>query len=154
MKRSEALAPLSRDHHVALETALRLRRATASDVKLAAARFSAFWQRSGARHFDVEEELILPAHPDGDPGWDAAAQRVRAEHADISARAQALDDTDVGAARALGELLAAHVRFEERVLFPMLERALDTERLARGARLRRRGRRPAVIATRRGPIRV
>jgi hemerythrin-like domain-containing protein len=136
MKRSEALAPLSRDHHVALEEALRLRRATEDDAPLMAARFAAFWHRAGERHFEIEEELILPALAERHPGWRVAAQRVRVDHADIRARALALDGSDVDAAHILGERLYAHVRFEERVLFPLLERALDERQLAElGARV-------------------
>jgi hemerythrin-like domain-containing protein len=130
VKRSEALAPLSRDHHVALEAALRLRRATAEDVDAAVARFAAFWSSAGARHFEIEEQLILPALPEDDSEWAAAVAWVRAEHAEIRARAGALERDDVDAARALGELLAGHVRYEERVLFAQLERTLDDERLA------------------------
>jgi Hemerythrin HHE cation binding domain len=129
MKRSDALAPLSRDHHVALEAALRLRRATPSDVPLAAARFFAFWSSRGARHFEIEEELIFPALPAGDPDWDDAVARARAEHAEIRARADALGPDDLDAAHELGELLGGHVRFEERVLFGLLERALEEDRL-------------------------
>jgi hemerythrin-like domain-containing protein len=130
VKRSEALAPLSRDHHVALEAALRLRRATADDVGPAVARFAEFWNHAGAHHFEIEEELILPALPEGDAEWAAAVERVRADHAEIRARAGTLDGSDVDDARALGELITAHVRFEERVLFALLERALDDDRLA------------------------
>ena len=130
MRRAEALIPLSHDHHVALEAALRLRRATEDDVALAAARFAAFWHRSGERHFQIEEELILPALAERDPAWRAAVQRVNVDHADIRARALALDGTDANAAHILGERLQAHVRFEERVLFALLERALDDEQLA------------------------
>ena len=129
MKRSEALAPLSRDHHVALAAALRLRRATIADLGRATALFSEFWTRAGARHFEVEEALILPALPPGDPEWDAAVARVRAEHADILARAQALNGAPVDAARELGERLYAHVRYEERVLFTLLEERADTAAL-------------------------
>ena len=102
MKRSEALAPLSRDHHVALAAALRLRRATIADLGRATALFSEFWTRAGARHFEVEEALILPALPPGDPEWDAAVARVRAEHADILARVQALNSAPVGPREADG----------------------------------------------------
>jgi hypothetical protein len=129
MKRSEALAPLSRDHHVALGAALRLRRATAADVRRATTLFGEFWRHDGARHFEIEEELILPALPRGDAEWDAAVVRVLAEHTDILARAQALDGTDVEAAHELGERLQAHVRFEERVLFPLLEARAEPDAL-------------------------
>ena len=129
MKRSEALAPLSRDHHVALGAALRLRRATADDLRRATAQFGEFWRHDGARHFEIEEELILPALPPGDAEWDAAVARVLAEHADILARARALDGADVDAANELGERLHAHVRYEERVLFTLLEERADAAAL-------------------------
>jgi hypothetical protein len=130
MRRSDALAPLSRDHHVALEAALRLRRATPEDVGPATARFNAFWIHHGRRHFEIEEALILPALPPGDAEWDAATARVRVDHADIAARARSLEPGDVDAARELGERLHAHVRFEERVLFALLERRADPDALA------------------------
>lgn len=129
MQRSAALAPLSRDHHVALEVALRLRRATAGDVEAATTRFADFWAGHGERHFEIEEALILPALPPGDPEWDASVERVRDDHADIRARAAALRHDDVQAANALGERLHAHVRFEERTQFGLLEAALPEDRL-------------------------
>ena len=48
----------------------------------------------------------------------------------IRARVLAFDGTDLDAAHILGDRLHAHVRFEERVLFPLLERALDEGQLA------------------------
>lgn len=143
MKRSEALAPLSRDHHVALEAALRLRRATERDVAAATERFAGFWQDAGRRHFEIEEELLLPALPGGGPEWDDAVARVLAEHTEIRARAEQLWAADVGQARALGELLHGHVRFEERKLFPILERELPEDSLAAlGAAVERAERAP------------
>jgi hypothetical protein len=130
VRRSEALAPLSRDHHQALETALRLRRATDVTLGDALERLSAFWASVGRRHFEIEEELLLPAL--SDERWAAMADRVRSEHADIRGRAAALEqEASVDAARDLGERLNAHVRFEERELFTHLEAALDTTELER-----------------------
>jgi hypothetical protein len=130
MKRSDALAPLSRDHHVALEVALRLRRASATDVDAAAARFTTFWQGTGRRHFEIEEELLLPALPGGEPDWDDAVARVLAEHREVRERAERLQADDLEGARELGELLAGHVRFEERTLFALLEQRLSCDDLA------------------------
>lgn len=61
---------------------------------------------------------------------------MRDDHETIRAHAAALAGGDhradvVAAARALGERLAAHVRFEERVLFELLERRLSAADLAR-----------------------
>jgi hypothetical protein len=130
VRRSEALAPLSRDHHQALETALRLRRAQDDTLDAALARLSSFWASTGRRHFEIEEELLLPALTDEQ--WLAMAERVRSEHEDIRRRAAALEqEASVDAARELGERLNAHVRFEERELFAHLEAALDTDELER-----------------------
>lgn len=128
MKRSAALAPLSRDHHQALEAALRLRRAEDDSVAAAVARFGEFWSAAGARHFEIEEQLVLPALPADDDAWAEAVARVRDEHDLIRAQAAALlgGQPDRESARRLGELLNGHVRFEERTLFPLLEDALPS----------------------------
>ena len=72
--------------------------------------------------------MLLPALPAAD---EALGQRMCDEHAEIRRRAAELErQPDVTAANELGELLAAHVRFEERELFPRLEDALSPEELA------------------------
>jgi hemerythrin-like domain-containing protein len=130
MKRSAALAALSRDHHHALEAALRLRRA---DVDGAVAHLQAFWQARGRRHFEIEERLILPALPQADADWREATARVRDEHARIRAAVDALGGggAPLEAAHGLGQLLRDHVRFEERHLFGLLEARLPEPELAR-----------------------
>ena len=131
MKRSSALAPLSRDHHVALEVALRLRRATEATLARATEHFLAFWDRQGEHHFLIEERLVLLTMPDDDVEWAAATGRVRDEHAEIRNRASALTtDSSLDAAHELGALLSAHVRYEEREHFPLLEERLSSEALA------------------------
>jgi hypothetical protein len=136
MKRSAALAPLSRDHQHALDAALRLRRADGETVADAIAHFHHFFDREGRRHFGIEERLLLPALPADDAEWAACAARVRDDHATIRAGAGALADPHgidypVASARALGECLAAHVRFEERTLFDIVERRLSAPELER-----------------------
>lgn len=131
MKRSAALTPLSRDHHGALDAALRLRRADDDTVDAAVAHFQDFFERKGRRHFEIEEEHLLPALREDDEQWAAGVTRVRDEHAAIRERAAQLSPGDVADARALGALLNDHVRFEERVLFVMLEERLAPDDLAR-----------------------
>ena len=131
MKRSPELAALSRDHHQALEAALRLRRVTDETLGSAVEHFLAFFGGQGEQHFVIEERLVLPALPDDDAQWAEATQRVRAEHREIRAAAASLADAaSVRAARGVGELLAAHVRFEERTLFPLVEQRLSQGALA------------------------
>jgi hypothetical protein len=132
MKRSAALAALSRDHHHALEAARRLHRAGAGDLDAVVAHLQAFWHPRGRRHFEIEERLILPALPETDRAWHGAAARVRDEHVRIRAAVDALGSAGgVDAAHELGLLLHDHVRFEERHLFALLEERLPEDDLAR-----------------------
>ncbi|MBS1880870.1 MAG: hemerythrin domain-containing protein [Actinobacteria bacterium] len=131
MKRTPALQPLSREHLTALLVARDLK--AADDLDAAAARFLTFWDEDGKYHFRIEEEVLLPGWAaDGELDREGVA-RLAAEHLTIRSealrlRAGRLSLTQV---RALGELLHDHVRFEERVLFPAAEAALDEESLAR-----------------------
>jgi hemerythrin-like domain-containing protein len=133
MKRSDALAPLSREHHVALEVALRLRRADTADAAAARDGFLEFFASDGEAHFRAEEEILLPAAAGALATDDPDVTRVLEDHAEIRRRAAALaGDADPSVAElvALGELLNGHVRHEERVLFPRIEAALGDAELA------------------------
>jgi hemerythrin-like domain-containing protein len=131
MKRSEALAPLSRDHQHALDAALRLRRADESSLGAAVDHFRSFFEREGRRHFDIEERVLVPALALEDPEWSNGVRRLRAEHAAIREQASELSGAphELDAARALGNQLDDHVRFEERVLFVLLEQRLTAAEL-------------------------
>ena len=127
MKRHHALQPLSRDHHVALGAALRLRRATDDSALAAREAFLAFWHEHGAAHFRVEEDVLLPAFADhGDPG-EACVVRMLVEHVRIRAAVKRLDaelHPSVESLHALGEALERHVRLEEREVFPLNEASM------------------------------
>lgn len=134
MKRSRALQPLSRDHHRALEVALKLRRATDTDVEQVSREFLEFWRGHGALHFRIEEEVMLPAFArHGDPAAPEVV-RVLTDHVGIRRRAfdlEAASNPRPEDLNALGEMLNEHVRHEERVLFPMLEESLPADELDR-----------------------
>jgi len=63
----------------------------------------------------------------------AAVARVLVDHAEIRLRALRLQGGPASAAvlKELGELLAEHVRLEERDLFPAMEEVLDDPELRR-----------------------
>jgi iron-sulfur cluster repair protein YtfE (RIC family) len=132
MKRSEALARLSRDHHQGLFVALQLKRAEPETAANARQAFLKFFEREGARHFRVEEEVLLPAYArHGEPDQPTVV-RVLVEHVDLRRRAQDLaGSSEPGPAQLheLGERLENHIRHEERVLFPMIEEALPMKEL-------------------------
>jgi hemerythrin-like domain-containing protein len=130
MKRHRALQPLSRDHHVALVAAQRLRRATETDAAAARDAFIEFWRDHGALHFRVEEEVLLPAFAAyGDPE-EACVVRMLVDHVRIREQAQRLEREgapSVATLRSLGTALERHVRLEEREVFGLIEAALPPE---------------------------
>jgi hypothetical protein len=89
MKRSEALVPLSHDHHAGLFVAQRLKLAENADSAIAAReRFLSFWRTDGRRHFRIEEEVLLPScalHVE--PSHEAVV-RVLVDHARRGAQAR------------------------------------------------------------------
>jgi hypothetical protein len=133
MKRDSALASLSRDHHQALVVALKLRRAAAPTADEARAALAAFWPVHGSRHFRLEEEILLPAYAGhGDPHHPLVA-RALCDHVAIRHRVDEVlgeSQSTVTDLHELGGLIAAHVRFEERELFPLIERVIPLVQLA------------------------
>lgn len=136
MKRHRTLVPLSHDHHYALVEARRLRcAAEGSGSSTAASAFLRFFASETVGHFRAEEELLFPTVVDFPEAREPIVQALL-EHQRIRARAALLrDGLDDGRAladtmRELGELLAAHVRHEERRLFPLIESLLDNRTLA------------------------
>src|SRR6478735_1494854 len=85
MKRSDALAQLSRDHHDGLVVAQRLNRATETTAVAARDTFLTFWETEGRDHFRVEEDILLPAFARHHAPTDDAVTRVLIEHADLRA---------------------------------------------------------------------
>jgi hypothetical protein len=141
MKRSVALAPLSRDHHVALVVARQLVNAGTHTAAVAAARFCEFLAEHELADFALEETVLLPAIPD-EPRGRALAQRMLEDHDYMRVAAKRLRDPSqpVGAdyLHDVGHRLRAHVQMEERELFPYLEQTLDPTTLIKlGERLRR-----------------
>jgi hemerythrin-like domain-containing protein len=132
MKRHPALGELSRDHHQALYCAMRMNRATQDDLGEVRDDVLGFWSDHGARHFRIEEEILLPAFATrSDPGGEAVV-RVLVDHVWIRERMDRLaaGELDLAEVHELGERLEQHVRHEERVLFPLIEDALDRDALA------------------------
>jgi quercetin dioxygenase-like cupin family protein len=150
VKRHDALVPLSHDHHHALVEARRLRRAAdGPDASRAAAAFLRFFRAETTRHFREEEEHLFPlavGHAEArEPIVQALLehQRLRALAGELEARLTG-EGQPGEVMRELGELLEAHVRHEERVLFPLLERLLGDAGLASLG--------PAATAARGGPV--
>lgn len=137
MRRSEALAILSRDHHQALVVAQKLRRADELSAAAARARFLEYWEDEGRRHFQLEEEQLLPAYAVYGHARHPLVLQVLGDHVEIRARAAQLaaaPAAEVDTLHELGSELAAHVRLEERQLFPLIEQAIPGGELLELAR--------------------
>lgn len=128
MKRSEALAPLSRDHHHALVVARALVNATDETAATAAQQFVEFLAGHELAHFAVEESVLLPVIPAEARGRELA-RRVLEDHAFLREALRRLREpaaaVDVGSLQSIGGRLRDHVRMEERELFPYLEGSLS-----------------------------
>jgi hemerythrin-like domain-containing protein len=146
VKRHPALRDLSSDHHQGLVQARRLVRAVdaaAGDpgtVAPVAHAFLLFWAEHTQPHFREEEEVLLPAFA---RYGDAAAPpvvRVLVEHVQLRrlvadlARQVAAGSPEPPTMQAVGDLLRAHIRYEEDVLFPLIEQALPETALLELAR--------------------
>lgn len=131
MKRSAALSPLSRDHHHGLVAAVKLTRAD-DDGAAAVAAFLEYWHAEGRRHFQIEEDLLLPGFARHGAADHPAVVRALVEHVDLRRRAQDLErgGAPLEALHELGRRLNAHIRAEENVLFPLVEETLPEDELA------------------------
>jgi hypothetical protein len=122
VKRSDALRPLSDDHHRALVLARRAKRALAKtwpDVV-------AFFASDLEPHFQTEERWLFPLlDAAGELGL---AERARADHARLRALVRA-----AAPSAEFATALEEHVRFEERELFPVAERLLALAETVRAA---------------------
>ncbi len=123
MPRTGALLSLSREHHSSLVMARAVRKAAESEdsaaYPAAVERIEAHWRMVLAAHFAQEEALVRLAEASLDA---EAVARFFAEHAELRELACGSCALESAARlRRFGDLLAAHVRFEERVLFPQLQ---------------------------------
>ncbi len=138
MKRHPALVGLSHEHHSELVQARRLRRAAdaapAERLATAAAYVEAFFTET-VEHFRAEEEGLFPLYARR-AGATPLLHRILQEHMQLHGLVRALRAEVAGgevapaSVRELGDLLHAHVRAEERELFPAIEAALTDADLA------------------------
>lgn len=130
MKRDARLRGLSDDHHQALVLARRAIRAAQDTLREQTESWELVQERFATElepHFEIEEERLLPQIED--LGEHALAQRVRMEHREIRDWIQASTEPLDVRLEHFGNALRKHVRFEERELFPVCERLLDSDSL-------------------------
>ena len=127
---------MSHHHHHALVAALKLKRVGTEQSDLSpeecVSELKRFWENGGNEHFREEEEILLPAYAQYEEIDKPEIAENLLEHVKIrSLIDQVLRTTppSIDELHKLGDMLEAHVRKEERVIFPMIEKALPEERL-------------------------
>ncbi|MGV3589658.1 MAG: hemerythrin domain-containing protein [Adhaeribacter sp.] len=129
LKRSEHIVILSREHHTGLLFCWKIRQGLRKEVdtKRIRAYVPYFWENHLRQHFQEEEEqLFLKVN-------DALCQKALQQHQEIkSLIEQVIQSTPAPTPNLLNQLadyVDAHIRFEERELFPHLEKVLNPQEL-------------------------
>lgn len=129
MPRSGALLSLSRDHHTALVLARAARKAVESADPTACeevlVKIEEHWRSVMASHFAQEEQLLQAMK---NQLAMETISRILSDHALLRGLiVESSTREPLARLQQLGDLLASHVRFEERVLFPQLQPILDAK---------------------------
>ncbi len=136
MKRHEAIAPLSRDHHGSLILAQLLKKNapmyrdmpdTAKDKAMYAQQQ---FEEHIKKHFEHEETMLDKANT-CHAVIDRLSAEIKTEHKELTALFKSLDTaTDLeNTMDILANKLEEHIRKEERVLFPLLQEHCSKELL-------------------------
>lgn len=135
MKRDSNIIQLSRDHHYGLLFCWKLRQGLSKGISLERIRpyIHHFWQDNLEEHFEEEEALLF--RECGEP----LCRQAMDEHRQIKECVWTImgdDAWDRSNYSRLADLVEKHIRFEERKVFPFLEKKLSKEQLEKvGARL-------------------
>lgn len=130
IKRSKALMPLSREHHFDLLLAWKIRTGIGKGIEhdRIAGYIKYLDKHLIEAHFRDEEELLFaPFLPD-----DELCSQAMKEHEEIRKLTDAVCNdkkADDALFLNLADAIEAHVRFEERELFPYIEGKISKERL-------------------------
>jgi iron-sulfur cluster repair protein YtfE (RIC family) len=128
LKRSAHLTPLSRDHHNGLLLCWKIRQGLRNSIEdQRIVRYLEFcFEHELKEHFDQEERLVFSLVKAGDP----EISKAREQHKELKRLIQKLI-RNVETHRALlgqfADLLEQHIRFEERILFPYIEKNADPD---------------------------
>jgi hemerythrin-like domain-containing protein len=134
MKRNENLKTLSWEHHDGLVVAFRLQQGLKKGAAIPdMARYILhIWDNTLRDHFQREEQTINPnleQRREGKP----LVEQMMGEHKSFKNIITQIknDQTGRNSIDEFAKLLNHHIRFEERELFPMLERLATKEELAK-----------------------
>ena len=129
IKRNENIVKLSQDHHASLLFCWKLRQGVKYDASFETMRkyVHYFWDHHFSFHFKEEEEFLFA------PVLDDQVQKALDDHQKIKIFIGQINETGAKDKQdiflELADLVDEHVRYEERVLFPHLEKVLSEEQL-------------------------
>lgn len=141
MRRAHQLQPLSRQHHLGLHVGRHAKECADNPQNIAE-----HWQALSSymsdmrNHFSIEDNLIVDTllpHQSTQPEVASVLDTLEEQHKllnEMTAEIQATQDNKnntitVNQVRQLANLLYDHVRFEERELFPVVEKYLTEDEL-------------------------
>lgn len=129
IKRNENIVKLSRDHHASLMFCWKLRQGIKQHIshERMVQYVKYFLDSHMTTHFKEEEDFLFQ------PLQDDKVQKAKSDHVEILKLTNTVlvsDKEDLGDELArLADLVDAHVRYEERILFPHLEQNLTEVQL-------------------------
>ena len=127
LKRHKALQPLSREHHHGLLLSWKIRSGFSKNIETERIKTYADWffENHLIPHFEMEEKYLFSIlEEDND-----LVKRAMAEHRRL--KRLFTDEKDVlKSLHKIEEELEQHIRFEERILFPEIQKNATDEQLA------------------------
>lgn len=128
IKRSRELAPFSRDHHEGLLFVWKIKKGidNKTPLEILCSYTCWFWANHFKSHFK-NEESVLVKHLSAD---DPMIKQMLKEHEQIKDLVISLDkEPDERSLKLLAGYISNHIRFEERQLFPYIEKMLTPEQM-------------------------
>ncbi|MGI8599790.1 MAG: hemerythrin domain-containing protein [Chitinophagaceae bacterium] len=128
LKRSNEIAPLSREHHEGLLLVWKIRKGitNGTSVKTISSYIKWFWENYLLNHFKKEETVLIEYVP----VENKHVKQMFEEHRVIVDKiAEIENQPNEKLLLEFSTLLEAHIRFEERVLFNEIEQILSAEQL-------------------------
>ena len=139
MKRHKSLFPLSHEHQHGLALALKLKypkrqlsSSNEAEISELKSELADKYENILRKHFRKEERYLVPGFEDNN-----LMKQMLGEHIKLEGLYNKIVSNSVGwtleqqrdMLNLFGELLDLHIRFEERELFPMIEKSLSEEQL-------------------------
>lgn len=126
LKRDPALRHLSHDHHHGLLLCWKIRQGFKLGIEPSRMKVYCqwFWENYLEAHFEEEEKVIFPVLSEEDP----LIKQAMSEHRRLRKIFNSWDNAE----KTLGQIeedLERHIRFEERILFPVVQEKASLEQL-------------------------